>query len=63
MVEHQGSFALVLAWVGEESGIAMGPQRQRLRAIIVQTVRAGKQRGLAAMGKQLVPLSGLGAYQ
>jgi len=47
--------------VGEESGITRELLRQLLKAIIVQSVRAEKQRGLAVMAKQTVPLSDLRA--
>ena len=47
--------------MGEESGTTRAPRRQRLRVIVVQGARAGKQRVLAVMAKQTVPLSDLRA--
>ena len=57
VLEHQVSFALVSVLVGEGSGIAKAPLRQRLKVTIVQNARAEKQKGLAVMAKQIVPLS------
>ena len=50
-IEHQVLFALVSVLVGEGSGIARAPLRQRLKVTIAQNARAEKQRGLAVMVK------------
>jgi hypothetical protein len=60
-VEIQVRSALVSALVEEGSGIARALRRQQLKAIIVQSERVEKQRGLAVMVKQVVPLSRLEA--